>query len=175
MNHPADRMYTESHEWVALDGETATVGLTEYAQSELGDLVFVNLPEPGDEVSGGESFADVESVKAVSEVISPVDGTVTEINDFLRIGLRRLAHPRRARNDSRRYDGRPRLRRALLEIAHATAAQRGLRSHAVRFRRRLTRCASKQEFRKGSPYGKLPPVNLDRARADARRPRLRID
>ena len=57
MNHPADRMYTESHEWVALDGETATVGLTEYAQSELGDLVFVNLPEPGDEVSGGESFA----------------------------------------------------------------------------------------------------------------------
>lgn len=83
MNHPADRMYTESHEWVALDGETATVGLTEYAQSELGDLVFVNLPEPGDEVSGGESFADVESVKAVSEVISPVDGTVTEINEEL--------------------------------------------------------------------------------------------
>ena len=74
MNHPADRMYTESHEWVALDGETATVGLTEYAQSELGDLVFVNLPEPGDEVSGGESFA---------EVISPVDGTVTEINEEL--------------------------------------------------------------------------------------------
>ena len=83
MNHPADRRYTESHEWVALDGETATVGLTEYAQSELGDLVFVNLPEPGDEVSGGESFADVESVKAVSEVISPVDGTVTEINEEL--------------------------------------------------------------------------------------------
>lgn len=83
MNYPADRMYTESHEWVSLDGETATIGLTEYAQSELGDLVFVNLPEPGDEVAGGEPFADVESVKAVSEVISPVDGTVTEINEEL--------------------------------------------------------------------------------------------
>lgn len=83
MNHPADRMYTDTHEWVAVDGENATIGLTDYAQKELGDLVFVNLPEVGDEVTGGESFADVESVKAVSEVVSPVDGTVVEINEEL--------------------------------------------------------------------------------------------
>lgn len=83
MDNPADRMYTATHEWVLLDGEAATIGLTDYAQSELGDLVFVNLPEVGDEITGGEPFADVESVKAVSEVISPVDGTVTEVNEEL--------------------------------------------------------------------------------------------
>lgn len=83
MEYPADRMYTETHEWVAVDGESATIGLTDFAQKELGDLVFVNLPEVGDELVGGEPFADVESVKAVSEVISPVDGTVVEVNEEL--------------------------------------------------------------------------------------------
>lgn len=83
MEYPADRMYTETHEWVAVDGESATIGLTDFAQQELGDLVFVNLPEVGDELVGGEPFADVESVKAVSEVISPVDGTVVEVNEEL--------------------------------------------------------------------------------------------
>lgn len=83
MKNPADRMYTETHEWVSIDGENATIGLTDYAQKELGDLVFVNLPEVGDEVTGGEPFADVESVKAVSEVVSPVDGTVIEVNEEL--------------------------------------------------------------------------------------------
>lgn len=83
MEYPADRMYTETHEWVVVDGERATIGLTDFAQQELGDLVFVNLPEVGDELVGGEPFADVESVKAVSEVISPVDGTVVEINEDL--------------------------------------------------------------------------------------------
>ncbi|BDE97591.1 glycine cleavage system protein GcvH [Raoultibacter timonensis] len=83
MDYPADRMYTETHEWVAVDGENATIGLTDYAQKELGDLVFVGLPEVGDELVGGEPFADVESVKAVSEVISPVDGTVVEVNEEL--------------------------------------------------------------------------------------------
>lgn len=83
MEYPADRMYTETHEWVAVDGESATIGLTDFAQQELGDLVFVNLPEVGDELVGGEPFADVESVKAVSEVISPVDGTVVEVNEDL--------------------------------------------------------------------------------------------
>ena len=75
--------YSKSHEWVKLDGGTAVVGLTDFAQSELGDLVFVNLPEVGDAVEAGEVFGDVESVKAVSDVYSPVTGEVTEINEEL--------------------------------------------------------------------------------------------
>ena len=75
--------YSKSHEWVKLDGCTAIVGLTDFAQSELGDLVFVNLPEVGDAVEAGEVFGDVESVKAVSDVYSPVTGEVTEINEEL--------------------------------------------------------------------------------------------
>ena len=75
--------YSKSHEWVKLDGGTAVVGLTDFAQSELGDLVFVNLPEVGDPVEAGEVFGDVESVKAVSDVYSPVTGEVTEINEEL--------------------------------------------------------------------------------------------
>ena len=70
--------YVKSHEWVKEEGEVVTIGLTDYAQSELGDLVFVNLPEEGDEVSVGEAFGDVESVKAVSDVYSPVSGVVCE-------------------------------------------------------------------------------------------------
>lgn len=74
--------YTKSHEWVMfIDETTVRVGLTDYAQSELGDLVFVNLPEVGEEVEAGEEFADVESVKAVSGVYSPVSGTVKEVNE----------------------------------------------------------------------------------------------
>ena len=83
MECPSDRMYSATHEWVKLEGERAEIGLSDFAQSELGDLVFVNLPEPGDEVVGGQSFADVESVKAVSDVLSPVDGTVVEVNEEL--------------------------------------------------------------------------------------------
>ena len=75
--------YSKSHEWVKLDGGTEVVGLTDFAQSELGDLVFVNLPEVGDTVEAGEVFGDVESVKAVSDVYSPVTGEVTEINEEL--------------------------------------------------------------------------------------------
>ena len=76
-------LYTKSHEWVKLEGDTAWVGLTDFAQSELGNLVFVNLPEEDDTVVMGEAFADVESVKAVSDVFSPVTGTVVEINEEL--------------------------------------------------------------------------------------------
>lgn len=76
--------FSKSHEWVNfIDDTTATVGLTDFAQSELGGLVFVNLPEEGDEVTAGEPFADVESVKAVSDVYCPVSGTVAEINEEL--------------------------------------------------------------------------------------------
>lgn len=75
--------YSKSHEWVKEDGDQVIIGLTDYAQSELGDLVFVNLPEEGDQVTVGEAFADVESVKAVSDVYSPVSGVVNEINEEL--------------------------------------------------------------------------------------------
>ncbi len=76
--------FTKSHEWVEfLEDTTARVGISDFAQGELGDLVFVNLPEAGDEVMTGESFADVESVKAVSNVYSPVSGTVRTINEEL--------------------------------------------------------------------------------------------
>ena len=76
-------LYSKSHEWVKEEGDVAVIGLTDYAQSELGDLVFVNLPEEGDEISVGEAFSDVESVKAVSDVYAPVSGTVCEINEKL--------------------------------------------------------------------------------------------
>ena len=84
MNVPKELMYTKSHEWVkTVDDTTVMVGLTDYAQDALGDLVFVNLPEPGDDVAAGEAFSDVESVKAVSDVLSPVTGQVEEINEEL--------------------------------------------------------------------------------------------
>ena len=76
-------LYSKSHEWVKMVGDTAVIGLTDYAQSELGDLVFVNLPEAEDEIMIGEAFADVESVKAVSDVYAPVSGVVSEINEEL--------------------------------------------------------------------------------------------
>ena len=76
--------FTESHEWVnMIDDTTATVGISDYAQNELGGLVFVNLPEPGDEVEVGKSFGDLESVKAVSDVFSPVTGVVCAVNEEL--------------------------------------------------------------------------------------------
>ena len=74
-------MYTKDHEWVKEEGGEYVVGISDYAQSELGDLVFVNLPEEGDSVTKGESFSDVESVKAVSDVISPLTGVVSAINE----------------------------------------------------------------------------------------------
>lgn len=84
MNIPNELQYTKSHEWVKLlDDGSALVGLDDYAQEQLGDLVFVNLPEAGDEVTAGEAFGDVESVKAVSDIYCPVSGTVAEINEEL--------------------------------------------------------------------------------------------
>ena len=84
MNTPKELKYTKSHEWVKeLPGGVVEIGLTDFAQSELGDLVFVNLPQAGDMVTAGESLGDVESVKAVSDVYSPVSGEVAEINEAL--------------------------------------------------------------------------------------------
>lgn len=83
MDYPQELRYTKTHEWLKEDGVTVLVGLTDFAQKELGDLVFINLPFEGDAVTAGTSFADVESVKAVSEVISPVSGTIIEVNETL--------------------------------------------------------------------------------------------
>ena len=84
MNFPEELRYTKSHEWVKLEEDgRALVGLSDYAQDALGDLVFVNLPQEGDEVQAGEVFADVESVKAVSDVYSPVSGRVAKVNEEL--------------------------------------------------------------------------------------------
>lgn len=82
MNTPKELQYTRSHEWIRFVAtDAAEIGLTDFAQDQLGDLVFVELPEVGDEVICGESFGDVESVKAVSDIYCPVSGVVTEVNE----------------------------------------------------------------------------------------------
>lgn len=83
MNVPADLKYTKTHEWIKLEGDLATMGITDYAQSELGDIVFVDAPNPGRAVNEGETIGSVESVKTVSDVYSPLDGIVTEVNPAL--------------------------------------------------------------------------------------------
>lgn len=83
MNYPTNLQYSKSHEWVMTDGDVAVVGISDFAQDALGDVVFVNLPQEGDTVTAGESFGDVESVKAVSDLISPLSGTVCAVNEEL--------------------------------------------------------------------------------------------
>ena len=82
-DRPDDAQYTSTHEWVRVDGDTATVGITDFAVEHLGDLVFVDLPDAGADIEAGESVAEVESVKAVGEINSPVTGEVTEVNEGL--------------------------------------------------------------------------------------------
>ena len=81
MDFPDDRRYTKEHEWARIEGTTVRIGITDYAQQELGDIVFVELPEPGKEFKAGDSFATLESVKAASDVYAPVAGEVTAAND----------------------------------------------------------------------------------------------
>ncbi len=83
MEYPKELKYVKSHEWIKEEGDLVVVGISDYAQDALGDIVFVNLPEEGDDVSIGDAFADVESVKAVSDIFSPVDGTVAAVNEEL--------------------------------------------------------------------------------------------
>jgi glycine cleavage system H protein len=83
MAYPTDAKYTKEHEWIKINGNTGTVGITDHAQNSLGDIVFVELPKVGATISAGKSFGTVESVKAVSDLYAPVSGTVTEINDAL--------------------------------------------------------------------------------------------
>lgn len=83
MAYPEKYRYTKEHEWLLVEGETGTVGITDYAQNSLGDIVFVELPKVGQEIEAGSTFGSVESVKAVSDLYAPVTGTVTEVNESL--------------------------------------------------------------------------------------------
>jgi len=83
MSYPETYRYAKSHEWLAMNGETAAVGITDYAQDSLGDIVFVELPKVGQQLEAGASFGSVESVKAVSDLYAPISGTVTEVNESL--------------------------------------------------------------------------------------------
>jgi glycine cleavage system H protein len=83
MNHPDELKYSRSHEWVRVDGDTATIGITDFAQNELGDVVYLELPEVGRALQQDDVFGTVESVKAVSDLYSPVTGEVVKVNDAL--------------------------------------------------------------------------------------------
>ena len=83
MAYPDDRKYTKEHEWVMTSGNTASIGITQYAQDSLGDIVFVDLPKVGSDISAGKMFGSVESVKAVSDLYAPASGNVTEVNEEL--------------------------------------------------------------------------------------------
>lgn len=83
MNYPVDLKYSKSHEWIRYEDGVAVIGISDFAQDALGDVVFVNLPTVGDDVTAGESFGDVESVKAVSDLICPVSGVICEVNEEL--------------------------------------------------------------------------------------------
>ncbi len=83
MNFPADLKYTKSHEWAKIDNGIATIGITDFAQDSLGDVVYFDMPEVGDSLSAGDTLGEVESVKAVSDVYTPLSGEIIEVNDDL--------------------------------------------------------------------------------------------
>ena len=83
MAHPSDRVYSKEHEWVMVDGDVATVGISDFAQDQLGEVVYVDLPGEGDALSAGDSFGEIESVKSVSELFAPVSGEIIEVNSSL--------------------------------------------------------------------------------------------
>jgi glycine cleavage system H protein len=83
MSYPRDYRYTKEHEWVSFEGDLATVGITDYAQHELGDVVYVEFPKPGTKLNAGQSLGTVESVKAISDIYAPVSGEVAEVNSGL--------------------------------------------------------------------------------------------
>ena len=83
MAHPSDRTYSKDHEWVSIEGDVVTIGISDFAQDQLGEVVYVDLPSEGDDLSVGDAFGEIESVKSVSELVSPVTGQVTEVNGSL--------------------------------------------------------------------------------------------
>jgi len=84
MSYPADLKYTKEHEWIRVDGNTGAIGITDFAQQQLGDVVYVELPEVGSTITSGNVFGTIESVKAVSELFAPVSGEVVEVNSSLK-------------------------------------------------------------------------------------------
>ncbi len=84
MSYPDDRKYTKDHEWIRVSGDTAEIGITDYAQQQLGDVVYVELPDVGAAVTAGQAFGSIESVKAVSELFAPMGGEVVAVNDHVR-------------------------------------------------------------------------------------------
>ena len=84
MAYPDDRKYTKDHEWIRLSGDTAEIGITDFAQQQLGDVVFIELPDAGTKVTAGQSFGNIESVKAVSELFAPMAGEVVEVNEHVK-------------------------------------------------------------------------------------------
>lgn len=84
MSYPDDRKYTKDHEWVRLSGDMAEIGITDYAQQQLGDIIYMELPDVGSRVTAGQMFGSIESVKAVSELFAPVGGEVVEVNDAVK-------------------------------------------------------------------------------------------
>ena len=84
MAYPSNYRYTREHEWIAVEGDKGTIGITDYAQNSLGDIVYVDAPKVGDTVTAHQTFGSVESVKAVSDLFSPVSGTVTDVNESLK-------------------------------------------------------------------------------------------
>ena len=96
MAYPAELKYTKDHEWIRISGDTAEIGITDYAQQQLGDVVYVDLPDVGREISAGESFGSIESVKAVSELFAPMTGEVLEVNPPLK------DHPEMVNSDPHR-------------------------------------------------------------------------
>jgi len=84
MAYPANLRYTREHEWIAVEGNIGTIGITDYAQNSLGDIVYVDVPKVGDSVTANQTFGSVESVKAVSDLYSPISGTVTAVNEALK-------------------------------------------------------------------------------------------
>ncbi len=83
MAHPSDRVYSKEHEWVVVDGDVATVGISHFAQDQLGEVVYIDLPSSGDTVTAGDTFGEIESVKSVSELFAPVSGEIVEVNSGL--------------------------------------------------------------------------------------------
>jgi glycine cleavage system H protein len=83
MAHPSDRVYSKEHEWVSVDGDVATIGISDFAQDQLGEVVYVDLPGEGDVLAAGDSFGEIESVKSVSELFAPVSGEIIEVNSAL--------------------------------------------------------------------------------------------
>ena len=84
MPYPDDRKYTKDHEWIRVEGDTAEVGITDFAQQQLGDVVYVEMPETGARIDAGQSFGSIESVKAVSELFAPMSGEIVEVNSQLK-------------------------------------------------------------------------------------------